>query len=232
MALMLRLEKIPSRIVAGYSKGEWNEPAKAIVMREDNAHAWVEAYIPGQGWLPFDPTPSGATEPSAGRNLLHELAQYWDYFGLMWNRFVIQYDLYSQVRAFENLRGTSGRLGAAVSNWWSRWDMRLHPYHHATNALSDENRDRSLPIPYKNLAIFATLVLISLFLIQRRRYSSANSAIRFYEQFLEQMAHTGFPKRTSETGWEFAQRLGSARPQEKTLVWNVTERYYEERFTK
>src|SRR5262249_33974966 len=78
MALMLRLQGIPSRVVAGYYKGEWNEPAQCVVIRERDAHAWVEAYIPGSGWVSFDPTPTPPpiTNPGFAKSFLNNLAQY------------------------------------------------------------------------------------------------------------------------------------------------------------
>jgi transglutaminase-like putative cysteine protease len=56
MALMLRYLGIPSRVVVGftsgnYQHGEW-------VVSDRNAHMWVEVWFRGWGWIPFDPTPS------------------------------------------------------------------------------------------------------------------------------------------------------------------------------
>ena len=54
--LLLRAAGIPARYVSGYSveglAGQWN------IVSEDEAHAWVEYYTDGAGWLPLDPTPS------------------------------------------------------------------------------------------------------------------------------------------------------------------------------
>lgn len=57
MVTMLRTQGIPARFVTGYSTGEQigdNEWA----VRGQNAHAWVEIYVPDHGWVEFDPTPS------------------------------------------------------------------------------------------------------------------------------------------------------------------------------
>ena len=56
MALVARAAGIPARMVAGYRVGE-QSPFGYYVVRERNAHAWVEAWIPGQGWTTRDPTP-------------------------------------------------------------------------------------------------------------------------------------------------------------------------------
>ncbi|HEX5493928.1 MAG TPA: DUF3488 and transglutaminase-like domain-containing protein, partial [Mycobacteriales bacterium] len=55
MALMLRVARVPARVVVGYTPGARRDGR--WVVRTDNAHAWVEAYFAGLGWVPFDPTP-------------------------------------------------------------------------------------------------------------------------------------------------------------------------------
>lgn len=57
MVMMLRSKGIPSRYVTGFVMGERNAPGGYSVLRDENAHAWVEAYLPGLGWTSFDPTP-------------------------------------------------------------------------------------------------------------------------------------------------------------------------------
>ena len=58
MVVMLRSEGIPARFVTGYSPGERVAEDRWVV-RGQNSHAWVEVYFPDQGWVRFDPTPSG-----------------------------------------------------------------------------------------------------------------------------------------------------------------------------
>jgi transglutaminase-like putative cysteine protease len=56
-ALLLRLERVPCRYVTGFNIQENNRQGDHYVVREMDAHAWVEAYAPGRGWLELDPTP-------------------------------------------------------------------------------------------------------------------------------------------------------------------------------
>jgi transglutaminase-like putative cysteine protease len=56
MGVMLRLANIPSRVVLGYTHAKPNASGQFEVTTDD-AHAWVEAYFAGIGWVPFDPTP-------------------------------------------------------------------------------------------------------------------------------------------------------------------------------
>jgi transglutaminase-like putative cysteine protease len=55
MALMLRLLGIPSRVAVGFTSGTYDDGAWTVT--DHNAHAWVEVWFPGHGWVAFDPTP-------------------------------------------------------------------------------------------------------------------------------------------------------------------------------
>lgn len=61
MVLMLREVGVPARLVEGYTGGTFDALRQRYVVRKSNAHAWVEAYFPGYGWIEFEPTPSGPT---------------------------------------------------------------------------------------------------------------------------------------------------------------------------
>ncbi len=58
MVVMLREEGIPARLVEGFTTGTYDSASNAWVVKEQDAHAWVEAYFPGYGWIEFEPTPS------------------------------------------------------------------------------------------------------------------------------------------------------------------------------
>lgn len=56
MTFVLRAAGIPARVVAGYQGGEVNPRGNYVLVHQFDAHAWVEAWLPGQGWVSFDPT--------------------------------------------------------------------------------------------------------------------------------------------------------------------------------
>ena len=56
MAVMARLEGIPSRVAVGFTHGQRQADGTWVITTHD-AHAWPELYFPGYGWLPFEPTP-------------------------------------------------------------------------------------------------------------------------------------------------------------------------------
>ena len=58
MAVLARTMNIPSRVVLGFTPGRLTNPGSdTVVVMDRNAHAWVELWMPTQGWVAFDPTP-------------------------------------------------------------------------------------------------------------------------------------------------------------------------------
>jgi transglutaminase-like putative cysteine protease len=57
MALMLRYLGIPARVAAGFTSGDYDADERRWTVTDHDAHAWVEVWFDGWGWLPFDPTP-------------------------------------------------------------------------------------------------------------------------------------------------------------------------------
>ena len=60
MALMLRMGGVPARVASGFSPGRFDTKRNEYIVRDDDAHSWVEAYFPGIGWQTFDPTPAAS----------------------------------------------------------------------------------------------------------------------------------------------------------------------------
>ena len=74
LAVMARVVGIPSRVVLGFGPGTELDDGR-IVVRDRNAHAWVELWLPTQGWVRFDPTPRG-DNPSTSEEIPFALARY------------------------------------------------------------------------------------------------------------------------------------------------------------
>jgi hypothetical protein len=65
--ILLRLQGVPARFVKGLSVGPQTDVGGGLhVVRESDAHAWVEAWVPGEGWIEADPTPPGQFERARG----------------------------------------------------------------------------------------------------------------------------------------------------------------------
>jgi transglutaminase-like putative cysteine protease len=96
LALLLRLDGIPARVVTGYHGGEYNPVGNYWIVRQSMAHAWVQAWLPGQGWVRLDATPA-LTAPSQGGSNTGTLApavvpgaqQLWDWLQWQWINMVI-----------------------------------------------------------------------------------------------------------------------------------------------
>jgi transglutaminase-like putative cysteine protease len=66
MVVLARASGIPARFVSGYSSGYYDAENARYVVREMNAHSWVEVYFPEIGWVEFEPT---ASQPEISRTL-------------------------------------------------------------------------------------------------------------------------------------------------------------------
>lgn len=81
LAVMARIAGMPSRVVTGFSPGNFNTLTGLFEVHEYHAHAWTQIYIPQYGWLTFDATPPSnlrlKTLPAA-------IGQFRDPFGDEW----------------------------------------------------------------------------------------------------------------------------------------------------
>lgn len=64
MVVLARASGLPARFVSGYAPGSYDTAKAQYVVRELNAHSWVEVYFPGIGWIEFEPT---AAQPEIER---------------------------------------------------------------------------------------------------------------------------------------------------------------------
>ena len=144
VALLSELE-IPARMVAGYSGGALSPRGLEAMVREANAHTWVEAWLgDGEGWTTFDPTPAAAVpalDRPGGRERLRWAL---DWVQSSWDRYVLTFGLREQMGlitaaadAVSSLRGRISRVHVfaalalivgAVLLWWAgRRLWRLFP---------------------------------------------------------------------------------------------------------
>lgn len=63
MTLLARSIGIPARVITGYAPGTRSDPQGAYVVHGQQAHAWVQIYFAGYGWINFEPSPSFADFP-------------------------------------------------------------------------------------------------------------------------------------------------------------------------
>jgi transglutaminase-like putative cysteine protease len=120
MAVMLRDVGVPSRNVTGFIGGQYNSVGGYYVVRQGDAHSWVEGYIDGKGWVTFDPTPaSGAVPRSALSGPLGFLADLLDATNQRWQDQVVGYDLQKQLKLYEDFSKDKDaqRAGTSRKSW-------------------------------------------------------------------------------------------------------------------
>jgi hypothetical protein len=89
MVMLLRSVSIPARIVNGFYGGERNEYGNYLILRQSDAHAWVEALI-GNAWRRFDPTPAVTLQRPGTIALLLDALR------MQWTRYIIGFSFYDQ----------------------------------------------------------------------------------------------------------------------------------------
>ena len=142
MTFLLRAADIPARVVVGYQGGEPGAGNEYLIVRQYDAHAWVEAWMPGQGWTRFDPTAAISPEriESGLRDAMEEEGSFlendwtspqrygdmamvqWaslqlDKMNYQWQRWVVGYQGQSQMNLMSRLPGGFGlrELGYVTS---------------------------------------------------------------------------------------------------------------------
>ncbi|HTM37095.1 MAG TPA: DUF3488 and transglutaminase-like domain-containing protein [Terriglobales bacterium] len=233
MAVMLRTLGIPSRVVNGFSGGEYNDVSSQYLIRASEAHSWVEAYIPGEGWMEFDPTPSGTglAESHSNRFML-----YLDALASFWREWIVNYDLGHQIRLTQDASRGSRQLVGQAQLWFkSRYDRMLAWAH----KVEDRVGRSTVFWGERVLALFVIVLLIASFprlisLAQKLRLSRRPerapqlAATLWYERMLHYAARQGFDKSPAQTPTEFACGIDDERL--RASVERFTKKYESARF--
>jgi hypothetical protein len=119
MAILLRAAGIPTRLINGFLLGEYNPVGSDYIIRESDAHSWVEVYVPGRGWMEFDPTPPDPNHHDV--NFAMQLSQYMDAMELYWNSYVIVYDSGAQLQLFRSAQDGVQSAQISLRNRSDRW---------------------------------------------------------------------------------------------------------------
>ncbi|MGJ8651829.1 MAG: transglutaminaseTgpA domain-containing protein [Opitutaceae bacterium] len=101
--LLAREAGYPARMVVGFTGGAWNMVEDYYVVRNDNAHAWVEIYdAAAEEWLRVDPTPGNDSANSdlivsSSQNLEEGWSAWTDSLRIQWYRRVVNFDQRDQI---------------------------------------------------------------------------------------------------------------------------------------
>lgn len=197
MAIMLRLEGIPSRYIEGYLAQDSVE--KGIYeVRHKNAHAWVEAFIEPVGWMAFEPTPAYSIQPRLENYSPH----------------VLNEDTYLSETG-ENSRSLERSIeGHMIEGDFDFVSSKKNPNYKKTY------KDILVDLQ-KNIADIFIIILILIipvrFLIgflryrwqeaQAKKLSNNERIIYLYKQILKLTELLGYPQQYGETHYEYANRV-------------------------
>jgi transglutaminase-like putative cysteine protease len=233
MAVMLRTLGIPARVVNGFRSDEFNDLTGNYVVRAKNAHAWVEAYFPGNGWVTFDPTPGGGVgSPQGwGRAML-----YLDAAESFWREWVISYD-----SSHQYVLGHSVLGGARSSVERVRFWARLRYARLLNWARKSERGVEHAPSRWFGGSVAIALLLLVLAnagriarLIRTRRLqahperSPDEAAAMWYERMARYLAKRGVRKTETQTAQEFVRVIEDEKL--RTPVARFTDAYESARF--
>lgn len=226
MAILLREVGVPTRNVTGFLGADYNAYGRYWSVRSGDAHAWVEAYLPDEGWVTFDPTPPSESAPGSLDAVLRQARAFADAMRARWQEWIVGYDLRSQ----RDLARTLGNwLGGGGGSQTDR----------TTSVRSTER-----PSPWRAVAIAVALALIALgidrayriFLRGRRGPSerpieaSAREIVALYRELEREMTRLGAPRALHVTPTAHAQAWTAREAPGADVVAAITRRYVEARF--
>lgn len=214
MAIMLRTLGIPARVVNGFRGGEYNDLTSSYIVREKDAHSWVEAYFPEYGWVTFDPTPAGpATGPMTGWS---RLALYMDAARQMWREWIVNYDFSHQARLRTEISTKTGNAQSSFRTWmWHKYRGLV-----SFTAAWQRRLERLSPFEMALCCVLVGFLAALPFMpkawrrIQRARTmrnpqrAPRTSASFWYMRMLKMMAKRGARKQPSQTPEEFTASIG------------------------
>jgi transglutaminase-like putative cysteine protease len=209
---LMRAAGIPARVVTGYLGGEYNAIGNYYIVRQSDAHAWAEVWLPGQGWVRIDPTAAiaparverslsaavtnNAALPFMARNppqWLRDMRLNWDALTNRWNQWVLGYDTELQF-AFLS------RLGMESVTWQKM----------ALNMMAGVGLI---------VALFALFMLRHLI---RRQPDKVQAA---WLRLCRRLAKAGLPRAAHEGAQDYAARVAAARPDLAAAMRDIAARY-------
>lgn len=253
LAMLLRSEGIPTRVVSGYMGGTTNPTTGQWEVRDLHAHAWVEAFvenglpekesrIPGGAWITLDPTPAAREtlvqqQELQASSLLFQLKDGWR---SLWSTAIRMNQGEQQSLIYEPLKQSTLSTWSALSEVFS-------------GRLSNFRRFLASPREWFSwqggITVFVLLLLLSgiiwglrklMSLFRRERIGNRQSeaavvVIPFYQQLEKLLARAGFIRRASQTPREFMLSTAPALPESlsaelRRLPADVTDQFYSVRY--
>jgi transglutaminase-like putative cysteine protease len=240
MAIMLRTQGIATRIVNGFQLGEYNETADVYVVKQKNAHTWVEVYFPTENvWVPFDPTPyAGQIDGSVSSGAFSGLTRFAEALETFWIQYFVSYDSQEQRSLFRSVKSGFQDYSAKTSGWLNVFQDKIADWWREVRG------DKGLQTSAIALAYgigYLAAILSGLFLIvwlYRKikssvmwqkflawlKFKNETTIVEFYERMQNVLASKGFRREAHQTPLEFAFAV------EMPEAVKITEKYNRVRF--
>lgn len=240
LAIMLRTQGIATRVVNGFQSGEYNETADVYVVKQKNAHSWVEVYFPKtKTWVPFDATPAaGQSSQEQSTGLLGKISKVMEALETFWIQYVVSYDNNEQKTLFNSIRTNLSDFQDSLSVWFQMLQERIFEWWkevRGEKGLESSLIAIGIGIGYILGSILGILGLVWIWrkfrkieiwkrLVMVFRWKKETSVIEFYQRMQKVLEKRGHKRPSDQTPLEFAFALNM--PQ----AIKITEKYNEVRF--
>jgi transglutaminase-like putative cysteine protease len=222
-SVLMRLAGIPSRVVTGYHGGEWNAQGDYLIIRQSDAHAWSEVWLPDSGWLRVDPTFAVLPERiEFGMDAVRLLQAEED------NRNTLSED---NVRTLTN-RPWTARIWQNTRLFWDGINTRW--YRWVIGYGADQQRRLLDWLGFEGggmralvglmVGVISFLLLLQGWLIVRGRHK-AEPLVRLYDSFCGKLSRAGLPRAANEGPYRYASRIERQRPDLAECSNDITRRY-------
>ncbi len=205
LTFMARYSGIPARLVTGYQGGEWNPTAKYMSIYQYMAHAWVEVWLEGQGWVRYDPTAMIAPNRiEDGFDAVFNPAESYLLSSPFSSLRLRQYPLLNALRL----------TLASIDFYWSKWVLGFDndKQHQLLQRLLGEFSNTKLAIfIICTMMIIALLIAYSVGLLQF--HHRQDTLVAGFEQIANMLAKKGISRTEGESANHYHQRVINRYPQ-------------------
>ncbi|ULA65398.1 MAG: TGc domain-containing protein [Nitrospira sp.] len=237
MVVLLRNVGVPARLVTGFLATEWNEYGNYYLVRQRDAHAWVEVHLPSSGWVTMDPTP--AVSEAVGDSQWFAASRVIDTLRLRWNRFFVQYNAADQLAV---MRGLKEGTTVVRDRAWSSLSSLVAPAGDFAGKLLSRVAEGNVRLTIGFLSCIVLGLGLAIWLVQRKpwnRWRHADPIARehvvigqIYRGVLKQIARHGISKPQNATPQEFLRLVRQQWAVAGESVGTITELYCRGRFGK